>query len=101
MTPQHFLERKMGISHTLMSKLQHDEDEIVANASREVTARLLGKAWRQQWFPDVDKRLYALLVQRRKRGLRLSTLWIGVTCRRLLKGIHPDDPRAQSIAASG
>ena len=100
LTPQQYLEAFLGVDHSLLSKWATDEDNIVRLAADDVTKTLLGKQQPKRWFPAAEKRLYNLFMERRKRKLKVSTLWLTVRFRKLLAEMYPSDERAAAFRAS-
>ncbi|CAM9872033.1 unnamed protein product [Ectocarpus sp. 6 AP-2014] len=101
MTPLFYLEYKSGISASNISKWQKDEDSLVQQAADKVRSSLMATCTRRRlWFPDAEKKLYKMLLARRKRKLRVSTRWITVTFKKLIMERYPQDPRAKAFRPS-
>ncbi|CAB1107559.1 unnamed protein product [Ectocarpus sp. CCAP 1310/34] len=73
---------------------------IVAAAADDVKESLLAKQQPKRWFPEAEKRLYKMFVERRKRKLKVSTLWLTITFRKLVRETYPGDQRAAAFRAS-
>ncbi|CAB1114535.1 unnamed protein product [Ectocarpus sp. CCAP 1310/34] len=54
----------------------------------------------KRWFPEEEKKLYNMFLARRRRKLKVSTLWLTVTFRKLVQENHPEDQRAAAFSAS-
>ena len=52
------------------------------------------------WFPRVESELHKLFRAKRKRCLKVSTLWLCVTMSGLVKQLYPDDPRVGTFTPS-
>ena len=77
-----------------------DEANIVAKASDEVTKGLFAQQQPRRWFPEAERELYKVLMARRKRKLKMSTLGVMVTYRKLLRDMYPDNPLAVGFRPS-
>eukprot|EP00903_Cladosiphon_okamuranus_P011389 g10732.t1 len=100
LSPLQYLETHMRVHHANICKWAKNEDAIVRNAASDVTMTLLAKEQPRRWFPAVEKELYRLFLDRRKRKLKVSTLWLTVTFRKLLEEKHPADNRAAAFRPS-
>ena len=49
------------------------------------------------WFPKAERELHVLFHAKRKRGPKVSTLWLCVTVTDLIKKHYRDDPRAETF----
>ena len=87
-----YLAHESKIDTSLISKWASNEAEIVKEASGEVTKDLFAKQAPRRWFPEAEQQLYELFMARRKRKLKVSTLWVTVTYRKLLRDMYPDNP---------
>ncbi|CAB1113736.1 unnamed protein product [Ectocarpus sp. CCAP 1310/34] len=85
-TPLQFLEDRLKI--------------LYSNYTSDVKKSLLAKQQPKRWFPEAEKRLYKGFVERRKRKLKVSTLWLTITFRKLVREMYPGDQRAASFRAS-
>ena len=94
LSPPQYLVHENKIDASLISKWASNEAEIVKEASSEVTKELFAKQSPRRWFPEAEQQLYDLFMARRKRKLNVSTLWVTVTYRKLLRDIYPDNPKA-------
>ena len=99
-TPQQYLEAHLKIDHSLLSKWAKDEDKIVSTVAVKVKKELLATGHPKRWFPEAGRELYKLFMARRKRRLKVSTLWLTVTYRKLLQKMYPDDARAAAFRPS-
>ena len=99
-SPLQYLAHESKIDTSLISKWASNEAEIVKEASGEVTKELFAKQSPRQWFPEAEQQLYDLFMARRKRKLKVSTLWVTVTYRKLLRDIYPDNPKAGAFHPS-
>ncbi|CAB1096180.1 unnamed protein product [Ectocarpus sp. CCAP 1310/34] len=82
-TPLQFLEDRLKVPFSNIVKWAKKEKELVAAAA-----------------DDAEKRLYKGFVERRKRKLKVSTLWLTITFRKLVREMYPGDQRAASFCAS-
>ncbi|CAB1103677.1 unnamed protein product [Ectocarpus sp. CCAP 1310/34] len=99
-TPLQFLEGRLKIPYSNIVKWAKNEKELVAVAADGVKKSLLAKQQPQRSFPGAEKRLYKGFVERRKRKLKLPTLWLTITFRKLVREMYPGDQRAASSRAS-
>lgn len=99
-TPLQFLEDRLKIPYSNIVKWAKKEKELVAAAADDVRKSLLAKQQPKRWFPEAEKRLYKGFVERRKRKLKVSTLWLTITFRKLVREMYPGDQRAASFRAS-
>ena len=65
-----------------------------------MTKDLFAKKSPRRWFPEAEQQLYELFMARRKRKLKVSTLWVTVTYRKLLRDMYPDNPKAVAFRPS-
>ncbi|CAB1108959.1 unnamed protein product [Ectocarpus sp. CCAP 1310/34] len=99
-TPLLFFEDRLKIPYSNIVKWAKNEKELVAAAADDVKKSLLAKQQPKRWFPEAEKRLYKGFVERRKRKLKVSTLWLTITFRKLVREMNPGDQRAASFRAS-
>lgn len=99
-TPLQYLETSLKINQSLLSKWAKEEDRHVRLAATNVTSRLLAGEQPKKWYPEAEAKLYDLFVDRRKKKLKVSTLWLTVRYRKLLKELYPTDDRATRFRAS-
>lgn len=99
-TPLQYLEDRLKIPYSNIVKWAQNEKELVAAAADDVKKSLLAKQQPKRWFPEAEKRLYKGFVDRRKRKLKVSTLWLTITFRKLVREMYPGDQRAASFRAS-
>ena len=59
-----------------------------------MTKDVFAKQSPRRWYPEAEQQLYALFMARRKRKLEVSTLWVTVMYRKLLRDIYPGNPKA-------
>lgn len=97
---QQFLARKTGIPQPNICKWNGDAEKLIAAAANDLKKDLFRTGRERRWFGDAEKKLHSLLVQRRKRKLRVSTAWIRVNARKLVVEMYPNDPRAKNFSAS-
>ncbi|CAB1100647.1 unnamed protein product [Ectocarpus sp. CCAP 1310/34] len=97
---QQFLARKTGIPQPNICKWNGDAEKLIAAAANDLKKDLFKTGRERRWFGDAEEKLHSLLLQRRKRKLRVSTAWIRVNARKLLVAMYPDDPRAKNLSAS-
>lgn len=97
LSPAQYLQRESEVDTSFISKWKKEEDCIVKSASAEVARVLFAKQQPRRWFPQAEQNIYNLLMARRKRKLKGSTLWIMVLYRRLLQEIYPDDSKAAAF----
>lgn len=100
LTPLQYLETFLKIDQSQLCKWSQDEDKHVRLAASEVTATLLAGQQPKRWFPEAESKLYDLFLARRKKKLKVSTLWLTVRYRKLLKEMYPTDNRATEFRAS-
>ena len=65
-----------------------------------MTKTLLASQQPKRWFPEAENKLYKLFLARRKKKLKVSTLWLMVTYRKLLQEMYPTDNRAAAFRPS-
>ncbi|CAB1106733.1 unnamed protein product [Ectocarpus sp. CCAP 1310/34] len=90
-----YLEDRLKIPYSNIVKWAKNDKELVAAAADDVKKSLLAK---QQ--PEAEKRLYKGFVERRKSNLKVSTLWLTITFRKLVQEMYPGDQRAAYFRAS-
>ena len=100
LSPPQYLAHESKIDTSLTSKWASNEAEIVKEASGEVTKELFAKQSPRRWFPEAEQQLYDLFMARRKKKLKVSTLWVTVTYRKRLRDIYPDNPKAGAFHPS-
>ena len=98
--PPQCLAHESKIDTSLISKWASNEAEIVKEASGEVTKDLFAKQSPRRWFPEAEQQLYKLFMARRKRKPNVSTLWVTVSYRKLLRDMYPDNPKAVAFRPS-
>ena len=94
MAPRQFTSKTVGTAESNISKWVKGEAQIVEKAAANVTMDLVKNYRPRAWFPKAEREMYVLFRAKRKRGLKLSTLWLCVTITGLIKKLHRDDPRA-------
>ncbi|CAB1106446.1 unnamed protein product [Ectocarpus sp. CCAP 1310/34] len=99
-TPLQYLEDRLRVHYSNIVKWAKDEKAIVAAAADDVKKSLLAKQQPKRWFPEAEKRLYKMFVERRKRKLKVSTLWLMIAFRKLGREMYPGDQRAAAFRAS-
>ena len=82
-----------------MSKWASNEAEIVKEAG-EATKDLFAKSSPRRWFSEAEQQLYELFMARQKRKLNVSTLWVTVTYRKLLRDMYSDNPKVVAFRPS-
>ncbi|CAB1114840.1 unnamed protein product [Ectocarpus sp. CCAP 1310/34] len=87
LTPLQYLEDRLKVNYSLIVKY-------------DVKKTLLAKQKPKRWFPEEEKKLYNMFLARRRRKLKVSTLWLTVTFRKLVQENHPEDQRAAAFSAS-
>ena len=100
MTPLQYASKTVGTAESNISKWAKDEDNIVEVAANKITGGLMKRNRSKPWFPRAESELYKLFRAKRKRGLKVSTLWLCVTMSGLVKQLYPDDPRAGTFTPS-
>ena len=65
-----------------------------------MTKDLFAKQSPRRWLPEAEQQLYELFVARRKRKLKVSTLWVTVTYRKLLRDMYPHNPKEVAFLPS-
>ena len=100
LSPPPYLAHESKIDTSLISKWVSNEAEIVKEASGEVRKDLFAKQSPRRWFPEAEQQLYELFMARRKRKLKVSTLWVTVTYRTLLRDMYPDNPKEVAFRPS-
>ena len=100
LSPPQYLARESKIGTSLISKWASNKAEIVKEASGEVTKDLFAKQLPRRWFPEAEQQLYELFLARRKRKLNVSTLWVTVTYRKLLRDMYPHNPKEVAFLPS-
>ncbi|CAB1117836.1 unnamed protein product [Ectocarpus sp. CCAP 1310/34] len=95
-----YFEDRLEVHYSNIVKWAKDEKAIVAAAADDVKKRVLAKQQPKRWFPEAEKRLYKMFVERRKRKLKVSTLCLTITFRKLLREMYPGDQRAAAFRAS-
>ncbi|CAB1103214.1 unnamed protein product [Ectocarpus sp. CCAP 1310/34] len=99
-TPLQNLADRLKVHYSNIVKWTNDEKAIVAAAADDVKKSLLAKQQPKRWFPEAEKGLCKMFVERRKRKLKVSTLWLTITFRKLVREIYPGDQRAAAFRAS-
>ena len=97
MTPLQYTSKTVGTAQSDISKWAKGEALIVKKAATHVSKDLLKNFRLKPWFPLAEKELHTLFRAKRKRGLKVSTLWLCVTMAALIKKLYPDDPRAETF----
>ena len=100
LTPLQYLETFLKICQSLISKWAKEEDKLVKLTALEVTKTLLATQQPKRWFPEAESKLYGLFFARGKKKLKVSTLWLMVTYRKLLQEMYPTDKRAAAFCPS-
>ena len=100
MTPLQYASKTVGTAESNISKWATDEDNIVEVAANKFTGGLMKRNRSKPWFPRAESELHKLFRAKRKRGLKVSTLWLCVTMSGLVKQLYPDDPRAGTFTPS-
>ena len=100
MTPLQYASKTVGTAESNISKWAKDEDNIVEVAANKITGGLMKRNRSKPWFPRAESELHKLFRAKRKRGLKVSTLWLCVTMSGLVKQLYPDDPRAGTFTPS-
>ncbi|CAB1117664.1 unnamed protein product [Ectocarpus sp. CCAP 1310/34] len=98
-TPPQYLEDRLKVHYSNIVSWAKDEKATVAEAADDVKKSLLAKQQPKRWFPEAEKRLYKMFVERRKRKSKVSTLWLTITFRRLVREMYPGDQRAAAFRA--
>ena len=97
MTPLQFTSKTVGTAESNISKWTKGETQIVEKAAANVTKDLMENYRPRAWFPKAERELYVLFRAKRKRGLKVSTLWLCVTMTGLIKKLYRDVPRAETF----
>ena len=97
MTPLQYTSKTVGTAESNISKWAKGEALIVEKAATHVSKDLLKNFRLKPSFPLAEKELHTLFRAKRKRGLKVSTLWLCVTMAALIKKLYPDDPRAETF----
>ena len=100
LSPPPYLTHESEIDTSLISKWVSNEAEVVKEASSEMRKDLFAKQSPRRGFPEAEQQLYELFMARRKRKLKVSTLWVTVTYRTLLRDMYPDNPKAVAFRPS-
>ena len=100
MTPLQYASKTVGTAESNISKWAKDEDKIVEKAANKITGNLMKNNRSKAWFPRAEQELHKLFRAKRKRGLKVSTLWLCVTMSGLTKQLYPEDPRAETFTPS-
>ena len=100
MTLLQYASKTVGTAESNISKWAKDEDNIVEVAANKITGGLTKRNRSKPWFPRAESELHKLFRAKRKRGLKVSTLWLCVTMSGLVKQLYPDDPRAGTFTPS-
>ncbi|CAN0437181.1 unnamed protein product, partial [Pylaiella littoralis] len=93
MGPLQFAAQVAGVPQSNLHKWAGDEAVIVGKAAEKVTSGLLGKSAKRSWFPKAEQALYGLYMAKRRKGLKVSTLWLCTMMAQEVKKHYPDDPR--------
>ncbi|CAB1116905.1 unnamed protein product [Ectocarpus sp. CCAP 1310/34] len=88
-TPLPYLKDRLKVHYSNIVKWAKDEKAIVAAAADDVKKSLLAKQQPKRWFPEAEKR-----------KLKVSTLWLTITVRKLVREMYPGDQRAATFRAS-
>ncbi|CAB1110332.1 unnamed protein product [Ectocarpus sp. CCAP 1310/34] len=99
LTPLQYLEDRLKVNFSLIVKWAQDEANIVQSAADDVKKTLLAKQQPKRWFPEEEKKLYNMFLARRRRKLKVSTLWLTVTFRKLVQENHPEDQNGRGGSA--
>ena len=97
MTPLQFTAKTVGTAESSISKWAKCEAQIIEKAAAVVTRDLMKNHPARAWFPKAEHELHVLFRAKRKRGLKVSTLWLYVTLTDLIKKHYRDDPRAETF----
>ena len=100
MTPLQFTAKTVGTTESNISKWAKGEAQIIEKAAAVVTRVLMKNHRARAPFPKAERELHVLFRAKRKRGLKVSTLWLCVTMTGLIKKIYRDDPRAETFTPS-
>ena len=95
MTLLQYTSKTVDTAESNISKWAKGEALIVEKAATHVSKDLLKNFRLKPWFPLAGKELHTLFRAKRKRGLKVSTLWLCVTMAALIEKLYPDDPRAK------
>lgn len=93
MGPLQFAAQVAGVPQSNLHKWAGDEAVIVGKAAEKVTSGLLRKSAKRSWFPKAEQALYGLYMAKRRKGLKVSTLWLCTMMAQEVKKHYPDDPR--------
>ena len=85
MTPLQFTAKTFGTAESNISKWAKGEAQIIEKAAAVVTRDLMKNHRARAWFPKPERELHVLFRAKRKRGLKVSTLWFCVTMTGLIK----------------
>ena len=97
MTPLQFTSKTVGTAESNISKWAKVKAQIVEKAAANVTRDLMKNHQPRARFPKTERELHVLFRAKRKRGLKVSTLWLCVTMTGLIKKLYRDDPRAKTF----
>ena len=100
MTPLQYTSKTIGTAESNISKWAKGEALIVEKAAPHVSEDLLKNFRLKPWFPLAEKELHTLFRAKRKRGLKVFTLWLCVTMAALIKKLYSDDPRAETLTST-
>ena len=100
MTSLQFTAKTVGTAESNISKWAKGEAQIIEKAAAVVTRDLMKNHRARAWFPKAERELHVLFHAKRKRGLKVSTLWLCVTMTGLIKKHYRDDPRAETFTPS-
>ena len=100
MTPLQFTAKTVGTAEPIISKWAKGEAQIIEKAAAVITRDLIKSHRARAWFPKAERELHVLFRAKRKRGLKVSTLWLCVTMTGLIKKHYRDDPRAETFTPS-
>ena len=100
MTPLQFTAKTVGTAESNISKWAKGEAQVIEKAAAVVTRDLMKNHRARAWFPRAERELHVLFRAKRKRGLKVSTLWLCVTMTGLIKKHYRDDPLAETFTPS-
>ena len=100
MTSLRFTAKTVGTSESNISKWAKGEAQIIEKAAAVVTRDLMKNHRARAWFPKAERELPVQFGAKRKRGLKVSTLWLCVTMTGLIKKHYRDDPQAETFTPS-
>ena len=89
MIPLQYTSKTVGTAESNISKWAKGEALIVEKAATHVSKDLLKNFRLKPWFPLAEKKLHTLFRAKRKRGLKVSTLWLCVTMAALIRSSTP------------